>query len=288
MFIDLINNINKIINEDIPKFILNNMQINHDLYFNIINNNNIKNNTINIFDFIDIILYINNITSELENVHDQYLSFKSYIFLYIKQLEDLLKKQSINMQNEIYLYLENANANEIFNIFLLFNYIQDNNKNKILDILKLKLFEIKHDYYTLKKNYNYDNYFNTLSAMTKKSIGLTSNLIKQYDFINNNDFDINKLIIKKNNISTITSNDFYSVFNTSIHQYLQQLNNNQIINFNNNTLKHKIKYLQFGDILNTKTNEIFLYNYFKFYEVIKKNNGKNIQVYKSIFELLEN
>jgi hypothetical protein len=294
MFIDLINNINNIINEDIPKFILNKLNINYDLFFNIINNNNIKNNTLNVFDFLDIINYINYITNTLENIHDHYLTFKPYIFLYIKQIQDLLLEYSINMQNDFILYFENANENETFNIFLLTNYIQNKNKNKIISTFYHNISEIKHNYYILKKNYNYDIYFTKLSLLSKNSTGINADIVKLYNFINNNNFDINKIKIKKDNIAQITHNDFYSVFNTGINNFLNKFDNSKIIQLKNKTIPKNNKYLKINDMLNIKNNEIFLYNYFYYYEILKKNIDKNkdnnthniIQVSKSIFDIL--
>ena len=283
MFIDLINNINNIINEDIPKFILNKIHIDYNLFFNIINNYNIKNNNLNVFDFLDIIHYINNITESLEDIQDQYLTFKPYILLYIKQIQDLLLECSSNMQNEFLLYLENANNTEVYNILLLINYVQEKYKKKIITTFTQKLFEIKHNYYTLKKNYNYDIYFTELSQLNKKNMGINSKIVKLYEFINNNDFNINKIKLKNNNIAQITHDDFYTIFNIGINNFLVPFENNIIT-------KNKNKYLKINDMLNVKNSEVFLYNYFNYCEVLKKNiknNIKNnIQVNKSIFDIL--
>ena len=87
MFIDLINNINNLIN-DIPKYLLHDIEFDYHLYFNIINNDNIKNNKLNIFDYIDIVKYIHNIENALNKIQDD--SIVTYIRLYFNNLNSYL------------------------------------------------------------------------------------------------------------------------------------------------------------------------------------------------------
>ena len=114
-------------------------------------------------------------------------------------------------------------------------------------------------------------------------MAINPKIVKLYEFINNNDFNIDKIKLKKNNIAQITHDDFYTIFNIGINTFLTQFENNTIT-------KNKNKYLKINDMLNVKNSEIFLYNYFNYYEVLKKNKKNNIQnniqVKKSIFDIL--
>lgn len=282
MFIDLINNINNLIN-DIPKYLLHDIEFDYQLYFNIINNDNIKNNKLNVFDYIDIVKYIHNIENALNKIQDD--SIVTYIRLYFNNLKLILKEYSIKIQKEFILYFKNSNQNEIYNLFLLFDYIDITFKNEILSIFNEKINEIKHMYFIFKINYNYDNYFKKLSTLTKKSIGINPNIIKEYDFINNNDFDIKNIKLKKENSSLITSDDFYSVINNSINNHFKNIEHKIIKKKNHH-------YLKIDDILNIKKPEIFLYNYFNYYDILKnkpfdKNTKANIIINKSIFNIID-
>jgi hypothetical protein len=285
MLIDLINNINTIFN-NIPSNILNLLDFDFNLYNNILKNNNIIDNRLNIYDLFDLILFINKLLHSINALNDY--EYKTYIETHLYQIKNLLTTEYIpKLFKDILLYFQNANDTEIINIFDLLDYIDVKNKKEFLTILNTKISEIKHIYFILKKNYNYDNYFNYLVQFKDKSITLTPDIINKFDFINNNDFNIKDINIKKNMVNLITNNDYYSIINSSINnnESLMLIEQNKIIKKNINLLKP-------NDIINYNDNiEAFLFNYKYYYKEIKNitinNKDKNkILIKKSIFQII--
>ena len=269
MLIDLINNINNIFN-NIPSNLLNLLDFDFDLYNKIKNNQNIINNKLNIYDFIDITSFINKILNTINNI-DNNNDYKLYIQTAIYQIKNLLiKEYSSKFIKDILLYFHNANDSEICNLFELLDYIDLTYKDEFLKILYEKIHEINHVYYIFKKNYNYENYFKYLLKFKNQSISLTPSIMDKFNFINNNDFDINKIKIKKDMYNIISKNDFYSIINKSINNddILKNILQNNFLKKNNNTLNP-------NNIINYKDNiETFLFNYNYYYKVIKKSHIK--------------
>ena len=156
-----------------------------------------------------------------------------------------------------------------------------------MNILYDKINEINHIYYIFKKNYNYDNYFKYLLKFKDQSISLTNSIMDKFNFINNNDFDINNINIKKDMYSIISKNDFYSIIYNSMNNddSLKSISQNKFLKKNNNILNP-------NNIINYNNNiETFLFNYNYYYKEIKKShikiNDKNKIIIKtSIFQFI--
>jgi len=286
MLIDLINNINLVFN-NLPKYILEILDLDIFIFSNIKNNENVINNKIDIFDFFEIAIFINKITeslTKLENTNE----FKIYIETAIFQIKNYIKETFLTkLLDDLLLYFKNANASEINNIFLILDYISyfdDNIKQKFIDILNNKIIQIPHLYFILKKNFNYDVYFSLLIKYKNKYIGLNPSMLQKYNFINNNDFDINSIKINKNIFNEITKNDFYSITNTTLNHHYNDIEKKiLLLKKNNNILKPT-------DILEYKNPEAFLYNYHFYYKELRtlsinKKYKDKIFTYKSMFQI---
>jgi hypothetical protein len=284
MFIDLINNINTLIN-NIPQSIAEKIDFDFDLYNIIINNENIIMNNINIFDFFNIFNFINKLKNSLNNIHELLdIYIINNLEFHINNIISLLHKYSINLQKDFILFLQNANNTEIISIFNIIDFIDLKHKQDFLNILYNKIYNFNHVYFILKYNYNYDNYFNLLIKQKNKTIGLNFDIINKYDFINNKDFDIKKIILNNKNVNTITSNDFYDLVNKSINNYFTEINSTLI-------QKKNIQFLNTKDVLIFNDPETLLFNYQFYYKNLKTflidNKVKDkIKINTSVFQLM--